>query len=396
MKKSAIIILLSALALSLFSCHSKNDEPAPTVPPLPSEKDIPDGGTVLVYMVAANNLGRDGWDEQDIDEMRAGMKALSTANPARLLVYHADAGTAPVLKEIGRDGEVAEVKSYPTDVPSVAVARMREVVADASADASVPLRGIIFWSHGSGWIEETGTYDDPDLPSAGTYSFGIDTGGKRMSVPALGKALAGCDLRFIYFDCCLMGTVEVAYELRHCAEKIAAVATELPLEGMPYDRNMRHFFSGKTDALERAARTTYDYYCSPEATNNSIAIGVCRTSQLDDLAGASRRVMESGAIVGGAYAGIPFYRPSVTATGSFDMGHYYSALGAPDEWKTAYAKAVSYHAATPTSYDLDMTGFSGMGCNIFSSATDPRLKYGYRRLQWWADVVSHHPIFTNP
>lgn len=385
-------ILLGVLtAVALTACdNDPESEPGP-VPPEHPEKD---GGTVLVYMVANNDLGQRGWDQKDIDEMAAGMSAVKTANPSHLLVYHAASGKAPELKEVCSDGTVATLKSYDGEAPSVSIARMREVIADAQAvDSLAPLRGMVFWSHATGWLEESSAYEDPDFDGVRPLSFGYDSG-RRMSIPALAQALDGTELDFIYFDCCLMGTVEVVYELRHAAAKIAAVATELPLEGMPYDRNLPHFFSGKADAMESAAKATYDYYCSAEASNNSVAMVVTRTSGLDRLAELSRAVMETGAVVTDDYKGVPFFRPSVTVTGSYDMHHYYTELRADEDWRKAYNNTVTYYAATPKSYGLDMAQFKGLGTNVFSAAGDRRLGYGYKQLAWWRDVVSHHPYFN--
>ncbi len=391
-----VLICISAVTVSwLFAgCSSSSGDDEPPVAPVDTV-DEPEGLMVLVYMVACNDLGQRGFDSDDIGEMSLGMQQLSSdAVPARLLVYHHPYNGTPALKEVTRDGEVATLKTYDAEEPSVSIARMRRVLADADALAGMPHMGLVLWSHGTGWLEESSAYDDPD---ARPLSFGYQQGSGRMKVPSLAQALEGYAFDFIYFDCCLMGTVEVAYELRNSAQSITAICTELPLEGMPYDRNIPEFFSGKSNADVAAARKTYDYYCSDEASQNSIAIGVYDTSKLDALASATRDVMATGALPAASYQGVPYFRKTVVATGAYDMGDYIGSLSIAPElstlWNDAYNAVVKYCAATPRSYGLDMSRFTGMGCVMFSNVVDRRLSYGYRNLAWWRDVVSHHPLF---
>lgn len=386
MKKLALNILAAA-TLSLAGCSSDSSpEPQPPEPPVP----VSSGRTVLVYMVASNNLG--SFAEDDINEMREGMKRLGENYPdCRLLIYHASTDGAPQLKEVSRAGSVSTLSTYGTDADganSVSIARMRKVLADARAIEPDNSLGLVMWSHGTGWIDTKGVYNDPEMVKPAYWG---DDAGAHMSVPALARALEGADADFIYFDCCLMGTVEIMYELRHASDTIAAPCTELPVEGMPYTTTVPLLFSHERPA-EKAARATLDYYLTdPGVSTSSLAIGVYSTARLDVLAAATRAVLAANPALPHGYQPVPYFRRAVVPAGAYDMGDYFTTLGAPAAWHEAYDDAIIWHGTTPVSYGLDMTRFSGLGCNIINSSVDTRLGYGYHNLQWWSDVVSAYP-----
>ena len=103
---------------------------------------------------------------------------------------------------------------------------MRRVVSDARELAPADGLGLVLWSHGTGWISDTGSINEPSEASGmmSPLSFGMD-GRLTMKISSLRCALEGNSFDFIYFDCCHMATVEVAYELRHLTPRIVASPT---------------------------------------------------------------------------------------------------------------------------------------------------------------------------
>lgn len=388
------ILCVLTLAFTLSACSTSESvyypEPGGDNPP------EPDNYTVLVYMVANNNLGTRDLDTDDINEMKKGIQAADTKNGSRLLVYHAPAGADPSLIEITPQGTTTVLGTYDSSLSSVSIARMKQVIADAKKAAPAPNYGLVLWSHGTGWLEDAGTYDDPDLarPAVAPLSFGVD-GTKKMSVPALAQGIGSNSFSFIYFDCCLMGTVEVLYELASAAPLVSASVTELPIEGMPYDKTVPFLLKGDVNS---AAKATYTYYASGEGSEKSCAIGVYDMTNIKQLASAMRAIMQSGASSPASYSPVPLFRSSVVTNGAYDMGDYVRALPLDNSllnnFNSVYAKVVTHTYATPRSYGLDMTKFTGLGCNIVRSATDSRLNYGYLNLKWFTDVTSHSPLFN--
>lgn len=387
------LLLLTALA----ACGSSSEEPTP--PPVEPEKKA--GRTVMVYMVADNSLGSIGCDTDDIDEMQLAVDDGALGPDDRLIVYHNRVGTAygkaPQLIDI-RPGERLTLKTYPDDpdIYSTDEARLREALDDMEALAPAQSYGIVFWSHGTGWIEQEGSRSSASAPEPGMlFSFGEDRK-KRMKITTLAHALRDRKFDFIYFDCCHMASVEVAYELRHATDVIVGSGTELPAPGMNYTINLPYFFTRESADMLGAAMATFNYYNDMSGQSRTCTMSVINTTALDDLADASRRVMEcapENPIPISQQQG--FMRVNNTL---FDMYRYYTNLtGVPDDlmeqWKEAYARTVTYAASTPYVFNiLRMDIYSGLGTYIISPST-PADNLGYQNQSWWTDVVSHNPNF---
>lgn len=343
------------------------------------------GRTILVYIVANNTLGQDGYDLMDIEEMKTASLAGDIKN-GRLIVYYSDVHGDVTLSEI-KDGELVPLKTYDNSALSVESSRMREVFADTKKLAPAEDYGLVLWSHGSGWLVDGIDEADPAAPAP--QSFGED-GRKRMNVSTLARTLKGQDFGFVYFDCCLMGSVEVIYELRDCADYIVASPTELPVYGMPYEQNIKYFFKSTPD-LVQAAKATFDSYNTPGVSQ----VNWC-TMAVYDMKAVSRMVEATKAVYSTSYIGFPDgYQPQrysdLPVCYYYDFVDYVSALGADkallDELKTAVSDVVIYHAETPMLFDIvPLEHCSGLATYIMRNHDDNRKDY--KSTSWYRDVVS--------
>lgn len=381
-----LAILCGIIIFALSSC-SKNDEPDPVAEPK---------CTVLVYMIADNSLGSYSLnvDTRNLRQMEEAV-ASGALNGGRLLVYYDpyEAEVEPRLLEI-TPKETVTLKTYSEGVSSVDADFMRGVLDDAASIAPAPKNWLVLWSHGTGWIESSNSRSVER--QAATTSFGQDLHPDRveMKVTSLASALGKGNYDVIYFDCCFMGCVEVMYELRHAAKEIVASATELPVEGMPYNVNIPAMFADNASA-QKVAENTLAYYNSPEASNNSCTIAVVKTDELEPLAEATRAIMRTGVLPSYSYAAVPFYRWNGAKSYTYDFGDYINNLevgdhGLVDAWNAAYKKAVTYYGSTPVSYTLDMSKFTGIGTYIVRTKSDVSL-LGYENQSWYKDVVSVNP-----
>ncbi len=156
------------LLLMLAGATSCSSDDGPDAPPEPS---VSVSRTVLVYMIANNNLGSSYHsDERDIQEMLKGVEG-GKLNNGRLLVYHNrpnnNSAYPPQLLDITEHGP-KELKAY-TDaggICSVSPERFREVIADMKRLAPADDYALVLWGHGNGWIISPG-----DIKSR---SFGPD------------------------------------------------------------------------------------------------------------------------------------------------------------------------------------------------------------------------------
>lgn len=396
MRKFLYYILPLLLMLTGATACSSDDGPD-----APQEPSVSVSRTVLVYMIANNNLGSSYHsDERDIQEMLKGVEG-GKLNNGRLLVYHNrpnyNSAYPPQLLDITEHGP-KELKTY-TDadgICSVSPERFREVIADMKRLAPADDYALVLWGHGNGWIISPG-----DIKSR---SFGPDDS-TWISVPAMAQALEGERFQFIYFDCCLMGNIEPIYEIRHLTDYIVASPTQLGIDGMPYDMNVPTFFKEQPD-LVQAAKNTFDSY---HGSMNQMC--VIDTRHLDDLAAASREIFSTLSQYPSSndintLQKLGKYTYSMLrydATIAHDMDQYMELLcttaGTPDlltKWRETLDKTVVYKATTKTSIDFpafSITRYCGLGSYVIRNADDITFRE-YDTLAWWTDVVSAAPAYS--
>ncbi len=376
------ILISVILALSLQACEKKND-------PAPQTTDR----TILVYMIASNNLGDPSddpedprsFDQRDLDEMKLAASKGNLAN-SRWLVYHHPRKGEIQLKELTKKG-FKTLKRYSPETYSVSINRMTEVFDDMRSLAPADDYGLILWSHATGWLE-TGI-DEPTLSTSSKKprSYGDDRG-KQMNIKSLRSALETTPFSFVYADVCNLAAVEVAYELRNVTPAFVASAAQMPANGMPYDLNMRYLTSTKPD-LVAAARSTVEYYRSRPAIEHLwCTVSVISTGALDDLARETARIYRSS-----AYPDNYTPKPLDYSFRYYsDLGHFVDAMSPADKsWHDALDRAVIYAGATESMLGMPLDPHCGLSTYILSSpaASD---NSGYSTLQWYKDVAKYQPM----
>lgn len=396
-----ILFIFSLFLVSAISACSSDepDNPEPEPAPTPDPKPVAVRRTVLVYIVATNNLGSYNFDTEDINEMLSGSQNGAMPDDARWLIYHAPRYKyAPRLIEIC-DGDTTTLKQYEKG-GSVTLERMTEVFDDMADLAPASHYGLVLWSHASGWLVNGIDEDLPDNPyTASPLSFGNDNG-EKMNLSTLRAAIKGRDIDYVYFDACHMAGIETAYELRDATDYLVCSPAETPGTGMPYDLNMSYLADGSREALINAASTTFDVY----EQSSDCTMTVIDMSGLERLADATARIYD--------FTPLPHPGENVTnyygtsRQGNFcDFGEYVNALaesegvseGVIDEFNAALEQAVAYKAAPETFYSDALHRFipiynaSGLSTYVFNeSSSFYNNTNGYYRLQWAKDVVSRH------
>lgn len=376
LNKYAAFIALSLIFSVLFSftsCKSEGDEPQPVIQPV--ERSI------LVYIVADNTLS--GFDTDDINEMRRAA-AENDFNGNRLIIYHAPRSQSPALKEITKDG-VITLKVYDTDESSVSENRMNVVINDFKKYAPASNYGLVLWSHASAW-----TSNQKPTGDISPQSYGDDKG-EHMDIDILANVLNGKGFEFVYFDCCHMASIEVAYELRNSTPYIIGSATEIPAQGMPYDKTIPYLLKGD---FINAAKTTFEDYDERININRTCTMSVIKTEHLDELAAITREIFQKKPTLPEDYS--PFNYRTAKPYYCYDFSHYIKALSSPqdfDRWETALNKCIVYKANTPMLWNIiSLEGHCGLSCMIldYISGLGNNLSWTYYyTIQWWDDVVCH-------
>jgi len=389
------------------------------------------GKTVLVYMASNNNLSV--YSAEDYSDLKSGFvpEWFDEGNGDILLVYRHAYGQKPHLIRLSAmDGAVREdtLIYYPAQ-NSCMDTTFRKVMRDAFGSYPSTERGLYLSSHGTGWLPE-GYYTNPvdydqDLNavqsaapgSAGTgrvlrklpvqedpyawmvKTFGHEINDKEMEIGVLKQSLT-YHLDWLVFDCCLMGGVEVAYELKDVCDYIAFSPAEILADGFPYDGLMEIAFRSGSDVPTRVkgmADLYFKHYDSQTSEDKRAAtISVVKCSELPALAASVKEIL-----AGGGRERISSLRIKddelVSVQRYFRMGkHWFYDLDdyvsqiCPDDalysnFTAAMGRAVIYMNATPSF----MPGYGGFRITHYSGLSSyvPRPANGYldsyyKKLDW--------------
>ena len=292
-----------------------------------------------------------------------------------------------------------------------------EFVQDRYPGASC---GVIMSSHGTGWLPAGDYYGgysnviqyrkgispseagadgnlppyrynmDPSCPKVKTFGaeFTKIEGtvySKEMSITSLAEAIP-MHLDFMVFDACLMGAVEVAYQLRNKVDKLVFSPTEVLAAGFDYS-NLRGQFLVDNPSPEAFAKAYFDKYRKSSAT-----VSVVATSGLQALAEVCAALNEKYRTAMDALDDDdevqPYFRYSYSWF--YDLEDIYIKAGAGIEdrarLRAALNGCISYKAAT----ESFMTWYGGFHIGQFSglsmflpsmSGSDVATAY-YKGLDW--------------
>jgi hypothetical protein len=350
------IVLLSFLLTLLVACSDDD---------INIHEVIPIKRTIIVYMAANNDLSGDAL--VDLEEMQRGY----TETGANLVVLADVAGEAPYLLRIDETGG-QKIKTYP-EFNSADAAKMKSMLSEIIQMYPADHYGLILWSHGTSWLP------------AGLQlkSFGED-GGRQMDIIDLTAALP-LRFDFILFDACLMGAVEVAYELKDKTDALIASSTETIYKGFPYDLIIPELLASEVN-LTRVAQKYFDYYNGQQGAYRSATISVTDTYGLDALAEATALVIGDT-----PFDMTNFDRTAVQRLDVYDEQYVFDFL---DFTAKAFSqvnlvalreqlnKTATYKAHTPRFIEeYDISTYCGLSCYIPHPQRNDLNTY-YQQLKW--------------
>ncbi len=283
MNRLAATLLALTLLVGASSCTKVEDEARPT------ERKA----ATLIYMVADNNL--DYHAVQNINAMEQGLYE-HEGEGATIYVYIDRAkgkGNSLLYKILPDTSSLIRSKiefAYP-EMDSADPSVLRRILNDVgtlAAGRNERLRGLILWSHGSAWLPKGNRLSSSRGEIQGTSvrskSFGVDSDADtEMGILGLSDALSGQHFDFLIFDACFMGSIEVAYELRSCADYIIASPTEVLASGFPY-RELVPLLRVKEVDYQAICDKYLAHYQSYNGILNSASVCLVRTAGLTGFA----------------------------------------------------------------------------------------------------------------
>lgn len=378
--KVKLYLLLWSLLIVLVGACNDNDDPPTTI-----------DRTVLMYIAADNNLS--SFAAADLEEAVKGAQSVDLSRN-NLLVYYDNKVSAKLIhfKKDKKGNVIQDVVQEYGSRNSVGLTEMKEVFSYAFGNYVADSYGIVFWSHGDGWVS---------APNSSRW-FGQD-GTKYMDISVMSEALSVAPhFEFIFFDACFMQSIEVVYELRAYADYFIGSPTEIPAPGAPYQVVVPAMFA-KDDVAKKIASVYYDFHAANYTSTlgaddpwdadgtwvAGVSTSVVVSSKLEQLATKTNEVFTRYAQGGSvSTSGILCYdKRSSKYYYDFD-GLIRSLTNGNDEdydsWNQAYEEAVTYNKTTKTNFSdtarrFDMTGYRGVSIYIPRNS----LSTFYKSFQWY-------------
>jgi len=236
---------------------------------------------------------------------------------------------------------------------------------------------LILWSHGSSWMPN----------GSGLRSFGNDNG-TRINIPDLANALP-VKFNFILFDACLMGSVEVACELKDKTDYLIASPAETQATGFPYKQIVPELIQSQID-FNAVAKTYFDYYNAQSGAYQSATVSVVDTRYLPDLANSMKQLCENNPVNLQTFDRTSVQRLDVYEEQyDFDLLDFVDKVfpnANKDDFVNQLNKVVLYKNHTPQfilKYNINT--YCGLSCYIPLSGRGDLTAY-YKTLKWYQNA----------
>ncbi len=402
----AVILLCIFLAAMLCGCTKESDR-----------SSYPRKDFVMVYYCAGfNDLSSS--IKGNLEVMKGGNLPVKDSKH-KLLVYTHFSRTDSDFKTLTPSHLVELSKNYGTlradtlltiDETRYATdpAVMREVLEKVQALYPDSHYGLVVSSHATGWLP-AGKYssgnvvqftsrkhtnalplyrynDNPDEPRVKTFGAEVKIIDEKkysqeMSIQSMAAAIP-MHLDYLLFDACLMGGIEVAYEFKDIADKVAFSPTEVLADGFDYSDIST--LLGDTPNIEGFCKLYFDHY---DKLGSHATISVTESAALPALSQICKTLFDkyrSGIAALNTYSGVqPYFRSG--HHWFYDLQDVIAKAGASSEDMTLLQNAldacISYKAATPQFLGIQINTYSGLSMYL-PGAGDSGLDTFYKTLAW--------------
>lgn len=230
----------------------------------------------IVWMAADNDLYY--YSADDLSEMRNASGSVS------VVVVYDGIGIGDGILVLDESGNFqAVVGTMGIDFNSGSYTNLEAWLETIFNQFDADHYALVIWDHGSAWI-----YDSYYIS---TKVIGYDDfQGTAIAVSNLRKALenvlSGDKLDILGFDACLMGSLEVVYELRNTADYIVASSFNEPAEGWDYSFLGEIAPDSTPLDVARMIVDSYREYYSSDTYQNELSLAVYDTSQVEGFVSA--------------------------------------------------------------------------------------------------------------
>lgn len=283
-----VLLVASIIAIGAIGCGSSNDDESIFDPsPTPSATK---SWTFLVYMAADNNLEANGLDNIDW------MEQAGSTNDVNIVVqFDRNGEYDPRLDWTGCRRYFVNYGTTAGMIESTLIQDMGNVdtgdynqftdfVKWGMTNYPADRYAVILWNHGSGWRNKGASvrgicWDD-------TSNNHITEAQMRTSLAEI-NAYYGNKIHLVGMDACVMGNMEVAYDVKDYANYLTFSQINEPASGYPYNTILTDLVNNPnmTEAqLASTIVTRYGEYYT--ATGQTVTQSAVNLSQMDNLVSA--------------------------------------------------------------------------------------------------------------
>ncbi|MEA5081864.1 MAG: clostripain-related cysteine peptidase [Dysgonamonadaceae bacterium] len=360
--------------------------------------DVPETYTILIYMAADNSM------DVDVNYTIEKIKEGAVGSNGTTVIYLDRKGSGKTrLFKIDNKGVETLLKEYPEE-NSASTTTLSRVINETKQLVPADKYGFIFWSHSMGWYPALNGVATRSAPKEYTY-IGIDdtpatgTGISFMEVDEIADAMPNNMFEYIWFDVCLMGSVDGLYEFRNKADYLIASPTEVLLEathdasGVPYAKVMKYLFGGKEELIN-ACKIYYDHYTNLTADEiyRSATIVMVDAKELNGLYFETRKLLSRKLtdVQNMNIEGIQVYHTRHIPQVFFDYAEFMKRITTAQQYTAVdnqLKKTVVYKNATPDFINqviIDPAKYSGLSVYIPLAIwqNENPYKYYFNLLEW--------------
>jgi len=225
----------------------------------------------IVWMAADNNLYY--YSEDDLSEMRNASGSVS------VVVVYDGIGIGDGMLVLDESGNFqAVVGTMGIDFNSGSYTNLEAWLEMILNQFDADHYALVIWDHGSAWIGDSYYISTKVIGYDDFQGTAIAVSNLRK---ALENALSGDKLDILGFDACLMGSLEVIYELRNTADYIVASSFNEPAEGWDYSFLGEIAPDSTPLDVARMIVDSYREYYSSDTYQNELSLAVYDTSQVE-------------------------------------------------------------------------------------------------------------------
>ena len=409
MKRSIIIVLAAVLLLPMTACSSWFS---------PKDKDT---RMVLLYIAATEYSLSPYADGNRTDLLKEYVPSKKSKNQQLLVFFQNRSTDSPTKKSdatltryyTSNSGTVVAelVTNFGNEFDAADPESFAQVLALAENTCKPTTRCLLVSSHGTGALpigffdgesETPGVFhlkSRASLPDGDVSAVNPSRMAIRESITYDSKSHNELDIKdfaqvlglyhweSLLLDCCYMGAVEVAYQLKDCCDYIIASPTEILITGFPYPVILNQLFNHPgQEGLESICQAYYDLYQGQVGVMQSGTITLVKCSEMEALANICAEItcLRRSEMEAVQRLSVQHYYYNAGKDYFFDLGHYYEMFADNAQYarlSTQLDKTVPFKATTDRFIGISIDHYSGLSCYI-PRADYPVLNSYYKQLAW--------------